>query len=586
MALATVLVFLLTVDPVYAIIVASSSAWNTTNGADITVNFAGDYALEEGDTVVVFGGHGSKTGTYGPSTAGYILYDYSNMPLSDDSTGGLWIKTMGSTPDTSVTMQGGGDTAWGVAYVLYVLKGTLDATDGAFSDGGTKTSETSGVPNPASTDTAHNNSLVLAGCWGSTLDSSIGTISGYSNLQTAGGDDTNDIQVGMMTKVVTSRSTENPAAWSSWTASNYHCSTLDIVGAMVTTGATNVRRVVDVLTTTGTQSWTVPGDWNNYDNKIEVIGGGGGGDSAVGTGNGGGGGGAYAFIKNLSLTPGASVTYRVGTGGSADTNGGDTFFNRTSGSANTCSDTVSVCADRGDAGVNATGGSGGSVASGKPASCSGCYAGGSGGGGDTTGDTAGGGGGAGGPFGAGANGGAGTNDGRGGAGGPGGGGGASGGTTGEDAPITGGISGYGGDGPQGTGGPPENSSSSGADAIFGTGGGGTGPGETAAAGVSGRGASASSSREWWDTSSGFKAGPGGGGGGGSGGAGNGNTKGGPGGLYGGGGGGGESNGSAGGQGVIVVTYWVPSRPPLALTGKLKIYPGGKLKILQSFDDPT
>jgi hypothetical protein len=70
-------------------------------------------------------------------------------------------------------------------------------------------------------------------------------------------------------------------------------------------------KVVDVLLS-GT-SWTVPSDWYSYGNSIEVIG-------AVGGGNYGqsdccgGGGGAYAKIFNLALSPGARVTYQVGSG--------------------------------------------------------------------------------------------------------------------------------------------------------------------------------------------------------------------------------------------------------------------------------
>src|SRR5262249_34384471 len=72
-----------------------------------------------------------------------------------------------------------------------------------------------------------------------------------------------------------------------------------------------------VYLTTGV-SWTVPSDWNNTTNTIQCIGGGGGGvdgSVAVGGAGGSGGGGAYASISNLTLIPGATVEYRVGTGG-------------------------------------------------------------------------------------------------------------------------------------------------------------------------------------------------------------------------------------------------------------------------------
>jgi hypothetical protein len=66
--------------------------------------------------------------------------------------------------------------------------------------------------------------------------------------------------------------------------------------------------------TSGT-TWTVPADWNNANNTIEVIGGGGGGGANstgdVGTG---GGGGGYAKVTNktLSGTVGFNIRRRWG----------------------------------------------------------------------------------------------------------------------------------------------------------------------------------------------------------------------------------------------------------------------------------
>ena len=83
-----------------------------------------------------------------------------------------------------------------------------------------------------------------------------------------------------------------------------------------------------IFTTTGTNNWTVPSDWNSASNTIEVIGAGGSGSNGVnGTRNGaGGGGGGYGKIANQTLTPGASISYTIATGGSS----GDTFFNAAS----------------------------------------------------------------------------------------------------------------------------------------------------------------------------------------------------------------------------------------------------------------
>ena len=116
-----------------------------------------------------------------------------------------------------------------------------------------------------------------------------------------------------------------------------------------------------VFLTSGS-SWTVPSDWNNNGNTVEVIGGGG---QAAQAGRSGGGGGAYSKISNLALTSGNSVTYKVGAGGAGGSaltggTGGDTYFN---GTGSTCS-TQSVCAKGGTGGQNTTDAPGGAAASG------------------------------------------------------------------------------------------------------------------------------------------------------------------------------------------------------------------------------
>jgi hypothetical protein len=97
---------------------------------------------------------------------------------------------------------------------------------------------------------------------------------------------------------------------------------------------------VIVLTATSSSTWTVPSDWNSASNTIETIGAGASGDAAAqGYMAPGGGGGAWNEISNLSLTPGASISYQVGAGGASQTAtlydypgnaGGNTWFNGTS----------------------------------------------------------------------------------------------------------------------------------------------------------------------------------------------------------------------------------------------------------------
>jgi hypothetical protein len=286
------------------------------------------------------------------------------------------------------------------------------------------------------------------------------------------------------------------------------------------------------LTTTGAGTWTVPADWNNANNSIELIGGGAGGTGGNG-GRYGGGGGAYAGLYNFSLTPGATVYLYVGAGGIGTTTnvysqGEDTWFNKTINAAPSFFvDGALAKAGRSFGAPSYTTSVGNAIREGGT-SAIGASAYGNGGGG------------AAGQFGYGQPGGVGTNGGGGGGG--------------SNGLATAGLSGSGSSGgaggagyngtavyPGGLGGtnvdPPGNG-------LNGSGGGGAYTFGSAGQGGNGGG---------WVSTLGAIAGGGGGGGG------NFNTTspGGNGGLYGGGGGGANRTGVAGGngaQGIIVITY--------------------------------
>lgn len=94
------------------------------------------------------------------------------------------------------------------------------------------------------------------------------------------------------------------------------------------------------LTDTSATTWTVPSDWNNSNNKIEVLSAGGGGTNATPSHVGvTGGSAAYSASTNLTLTPGSTVGIKVGAGGvhgGSSTGGGDTYI---------CSDNTGNCSD-------------------------------------------------------------------------------------------------------------------------------------------------------------------------------------------------------------------------------------------------
>ncbi|MDB5244156.1 MAG: hypothetical protein JWN18_26 [Parcubacteria group bacterium] len=153
-------------------------------------------------------------------------------------------------------------------------------------------------------------------------------------------------------------------------------------------------------------TWVVPSDWNSSSNSIETVGAGGGTNFSYG----GGGGGGYSKITNLTLTPGASVTYKIGAGSNA-VNGGDTYFcNSTSNCASLAGTAVKVGAQGGRTNSAGTGGAGGAAISGVGTTK---FSGGAGNSGSQSGCCAiagGGGGGAAGPSGTGGSGGAGYVD--------------------------------------------------------------------------------------------------------------------------------------------------------------------------------
>ncbi len=109
---------------------------------------------------------------------------------------------------------------------------------------------------------------------------------------------------------------------------------------------------------TSGSTWTVPSDWSNSNNKIEVIGAGGSGPNA--TAGAGGGGGGYAKATNVTLTAGASIAYSVGVGATGAAGGNTYFCNSTSNCASISGSAVVAGATGGGIGASGSPGSSGS----------------------------------------------------------------------------------------------------------------------------------------------------------------------------------------------------------------------------------
>jgi hypothetical protein len=151
------------------------------------------------------------------------------------------------------------------------------------------------------------------------------------------------------------------------------CGSTGVLSGSFTNQSCAVIQPKTVFLTSGS-TWTVPADWNDTFNTVEVIGAGAGGSNGTagaagasggafpaaggtggtgGAGGAGGGGGAYSLKNNVVLAANATITINVGTSG-VGISGGDTYFNGTSCAAS------SVCAKGG----TAAGGLGGAASSG------------------------------------------------------------------------------------------------------------------------------------------------------------------------------------------------------------------------------
>lgn len=327
---------------------------------------------------------------------------------------------------------------------------------------------------------------------------------------------------------------------------------------------------------TAGSSWTVPSDWNNANNTIEVIGGGGGGaagQAAPVYSGGGGGGGAYAKHSNVVLTPGAAVTYQVGTAGAVSTAGGDTYFCNINSNCGSISGTAVVAGAKGGGGASThSGGASGSstLSIGDTGTV---FAGGKGGSGWAAGG--GGGGGAAGPSGAGGKGGSMVASAYGGGGGGGGNGGANAANTAANNNGTAGghnAAGTGG----GAGGTANVAGSPGSSGGGGGGGGGNSGASGAPGGAGGAGTTWTATNVWNGsayTGATPTSGPGGGGGGGGGAGPGAAANGASGASYGAGGGGGGTGtsngaGASGAQGIVVITY----APAILVSPNTKVTP--------------
>jgi len=192
-----------------------------SNGANVTITFDTITPPLEDDVVVVFGAHGTDVTTIDLITSGYTLIDKheSTAPIF-----GAWYKFMGSTPDLTVVIDGGGDAQDGVALACYVISGVdtttpLDQT--TVSVGPT----TSTNPDCGSITTQTDDAWVFAMAGSDVRDTGPGTVSGYVTQLNANRNDTNDVTIAGARLEKTTFGAEDPPAWSSWSSSTWYAIT-------------------------------------------------------------------------------------------------------------------------------------------------------------------------------------------------------------------------------------------------------------------------------------------------------------------------------------------------------------------------
>lgn len=227
-------------------IVGTPQVGGAFNGGDVTLTF--DVTPSENDVVIVYGGasYFSSPNPAAPGTG------YTQIALYSHATNlffGAWYKRMGASPDSSVACHGNGQIDSATAYGCYVLRG-VDTTTFADAAATTAGLTVSANPNAPSITTVTNGAWVVAVAGSKVVDSTPGTVSGYSNQYAFASNDTTDITVAGATLEKTTAGAEDPAAWSSWTGGNWYAITIAVRPSSGSGGWANIAEIDTVTAAT------------------------------------------------------------------------------------------------------------------------------------------------------------------------------------------------------------------------------------------------------------------------------------------------------------------------------------------------
>lgn len=204
-------------------IIGTPQTGTAINGGDVTLTFSTTPSKD--DIAVVFAGSSNwDDNPVGISTTGYIEIASFTASSSGRASIGAFYKRMGASPDSTVTCTGDGHSFTATAGIAYILRG-VDVTT-ALDVAATTAGETLGVPTAPAITTVTNGAWVVIGAGNGGLDTSPGTVSGYSNHYNAAANDTVDASFATATKEIASFGTETPGAWGSWSTGYYYAITI------------------------------------------------------------------------------------------------------------------------------------------------------------------------------------------------------------------------------------------------------------------------------------------------------------------------------------------------------------------------
>lgn len=121
------------------------------------------------------------------------------------------------------------------------------------------------------------------------------------------------------TSNITINSSALPAFGSTITLRLAACDAYGIIGVPTDEITSGARPTFTSTAVTSTTTWTVPNNTNSVEMWLVGAGGGGGGNGGNGK-PGGGGGGGVVYVASQAVTPGATYTLTVGTGGTSGNN--------------------------------------------------------------------------------------------------------------------------------------------------------------------------------------------------------------------------------------------------------------------------